>query len=341
MPPHRIGIIGCSPRGLAFAAAVASLDESNLVLSVDDDLAAAQACAGAYGGVAASGWNGQGLDTLIVTHPRLDFTSLLDAAQDGVQVLVDPPLARGVVDARRAVRTVQGVPGRVGMAFDWRFEPLMRLLRALLPRPLFAHVSVSVDPGAPQAPESVRQSVWTTPHHALDLLMHLFDGPPAEIVADGGPLPAPRGGTAMANVPARADAMVADLFFDRERHASLTVAGGGADPDLGPVVLDLTDGVTRARIWSNWTAAEVLPLDGRSLDPPRMPGMRTERTGRALQAMVEPDGSALRSLVRALIDAESTNAPLPGLPDGALVVELTRAVLAAAASGRTQTLRAV
>ena len=321
MPPHRIGIIGCSPRGLAFAAAVASLDESNLVLSVDDDLAAAQACTGAYGGVAALGWNGQALDTLIVTHPRA-WTSPACWTQrrTGVQVLVDPPLARGVVDARRAVRTVQGVPGRVGMAFDWRFEPLMRLLRALLPRPLFAHISVSVDPGAPLAPESVRQSVWTTPHHALDLLMHLFDGPPAEIVADGGPLPAPRGGTAMANVPARADAMVADLFFDRERHASLTVAGGGADPDLGPVSLDVTDGVTRARIWSNWTAAEVLPLDGRSLDPPRMPGVRTERMGRALQAMVEPDGSALRALVQALIDAESTNAPLPGLPDGARAV---------------------
>lgn len=332
--------MGCGPRGRALAAAAASLAAVELVLCVDDDPAAARACAAAFGGAAAARWRGEALDTLILSMQSVDPALPAAAAQAGVQVLVDPPLARGVVDARRAVRDVQDAPGRVGMAFDWRFQPLARLLRAVIARPRFAHAFTAVDPGPSRAPASVRQTVWTTPHHALDLLLHLFEGRPAEIVADGGPLPAGRQGAATASVPPRADALVANLYFDRDRHAALTVAGGGADPDLGPVTLDLTDGATRARVWSNWTAAEILPLDGRTLAPPPLDGVRLERRDRILLARAEPDGQALRSLVQAVVAAEPPVPPLPSLADGARAVALTRAVLAAAASGRTQTLRA-
>ncbi len=340
MAPHRIGIVGCGRRGRAFAAAIASLDAAALALWVDDDPAAARACAAAYGGAVAPSWTDEALDTLIKASPRLDSAVLAAAVRDGLRVLIDPPLARGIVDARRAVRAVKSVPGGVGMGFDWRFEPLVRLLRVLTPRPLFAHVSLAVDPGPPQAPESVRETMWTTPHHALDLLVHLFDGPPAEVVADGGPLPAERNESATSSVPPRADALVADLFFDRERHAAITVGGGDADPELGPVVLDLTDGATRVRIWSNWSVAEILPLDGRSPDPPSLPGVRLEREGRALMARAEPDGQALRTLVQAFIASEPVDNRLAGAADGARAVAITRAVLAAAASGRTQTLSA-
>ena len=338
MLPNRIGILGRGPRGRAFAAAIARLNGAELVVCVDEGVAAARA--GAHGGTVASSWTGHELDTLIMAGSSLDPDDLAVAAQEGIRVLADPPLARGVVDARRAVRAVQGTPHRLSMAFDWRFEPLVRLLRDLMPRPLFAHIFTAVDPGQPQVPESVRHTVWDRPHHALDLLMYLFDGPPAEIVADGGPLPTPQGGAATDSVPSRADALVADLYFDRKRHASLTVAVGDADPELGPVVLDMTDGVTRARMWSNCSAAEILPLDGRSLDPPGLAGVRLERRDRTLLARVEPDGHALRALVRAVVSAEPAAPPLAGLGDGARAVALTRAVLAAAASGRTQTLRA-
>lgn len=340
MSPHRIGIVGCGRRGRAFAAAIASLDAADLVLCVDDDPAAAHACASAYGGTVASSWTGHSLDTLVVAVPRLDSAGLAAALQDGLRVLVDPPLARGIVDARRAVRAVQGTPSQVGMGFDWRFEPLVRLLRVLTPRPLFAHISLAVDPGPPEAPESVREAMWTTPHHALDLLVHLFDGPPAEVVADGGSPPASQDETATSSVPPRADALVADLYFDRERHAALTVGGGGADPELGSVVLDLTDGVTRVRVWSNWTVAEILPLDGRFPSLPPLPGVLLERKGRALLARVEADGQALRTLVQAFIAPEPAEDWLAGAADGARAVVLSRVVLAAAASGRTQTLSA-
>ena len=340
MPSHRFGILGCGARGRAFSAAVASVDAAELTVCVDDDLAAAQACAGAFGGEAATSWTGQALDTLILAAPRLDSAGLLAAVQAGSQVLANPPLARGVVEARRTARAAAGAPGRVRLAFEWRFEPLVRLLRAVVPKPRFAHLFTAVDAGPPQAPASVRETVWTTPHHALDLLIHLFDAPPAEIVADGGPLPAPKQGRATATVPPRADALAAELYFDRERHAALTVAGGGADPEFGPVVLDLTDGVTRVRIWSNWTAAEIFPLNGRRLDPPRLPGLTLEREGRAWLARVEHDGQALRALVRALANANAAGVSVPDLSDGARAVALTRAVLAGAASGRTQTLRA-
>ena len=340
MPPHRIGIVGCGRRGRAFAAAIASLDAAALALCVDDDPAAARACAAAYGGAVAPSWTDEVLDALIMASPRLDSAVLAAAVRDGLRVVIDPPLARGIVDARRAVRAVQSVPGGVGMGFDWRFEPLVRLLRVLTPRPLFAHVSMAVDPGPPQAPESVRETMWTTPHHALDLLVHLFDGPPAEVVADVGPLPASRNESATSSVPPRADALVADLYFDRERHAALTVGGGGADPELGPVVLDLTDGATRVRVGSNWSVAEILPLDGRSPDLPPLPGVRLEREGRALMARVEPDGQALCALMQAFLAPEPADDRLAGAADGARAVAITRAVLAAAASGRTQTLSA-
>ena len=328
MSPHRIGIMGCGPRGRAFAAAIASLDAADLVFCVDEDPAAAPS------------WTDQALDTLIMAAPRPDAASLAAAARDGLRVLVDPPLARGVVDARRAVRTAEGAPGQVGVAFHWRFEPLVQLLRVLTPRPLFVHMSMAVDPGPPDAPVSVRQTTWTTPHHALDLLMHLFAGPPAEVVADGGPPPATRHGTATSSIPPRADALLADLYFDRERHAALTVAGGGADSELGPVVLDLTDGATRVRVSSDWTVAEILPLDGRSPVSPALPGVRLKREGRGLLARVEPKGHALRALVQAFITPEPADDRLAGVADGARAVALTRAVLAGAASGRTQTLSA-
>ena len=102
----------------------------------------------------------------------------------------------------------------------------------------------------------------------------------------------------------------------------------------------MTDGLTRARIWSNWTTAEILPLDGRTLDPPPLRGVRLERRDRALLARVESGGRALSALVHAFVAPEPRDAPLVGLAGGARAVALTRAVLAAAASGRTQTLRA-
>ncbi len=332
--------MGCGARGRAFAAAVASLDAAEMIACVDEDLAAAQALAGEFGGQAVASWADQALNTLIMATPCLDAATLQSATQAGIHVLVDPPLARGVVEARRTARTAEGLPGRVGVAFEWRFQPLVRLLRAVVPKPRFAHLVTAVDAGPPQAPLSVRDTAWTTPHHALDLLMHLFGGEPAEIVADGGPLPDPTQGPATAVVPPRADALAAELYFDRERHAALTAAGGGADPKFGSVVLDLTDGKTRIRVWSDWTAAEILPLDGRSVDPPRLSGLTLEREGRAWMARAEPDSQALADLVLAFVDADPGGVSVPGAADGARAVALTRAVLAGAASGRSQTLRA-
>ncbi len=336
MPTQRIGILGCGSRGYA----VASLDAADLVLCVDDDLEAAESCAAAHGGEPAAAWTGQTLDALIITQPPLDSDRLLAAARAGIPVLVEPPLARGVVSARRTARAASGAPGRIGMAFAWRFEPLVRLLRGIVPEPRFAHIGVFVDPGPPRAPVSVRETVWTAPHEALDLLMHLFRAVPAEIVADGGPLPTGEKGSTTISVPPRADALVADVYFDRERHASLTVAGGGADPELGPVVLDLTDGATRVRIWSNWTAAEISPLGDRNVDPPPAPGVTLERHGRSWLARVETENQSLRTLVRGFVYPEVGGAEVPSLSDGVRAVALTRAVLAGASSGRTQTLHA-
>lgn len=340
MPIRRVGIMGCGSRGRAFAAEVASLAAADLVLCIDDDPAAAKDCADAHGGESASDWSGQALDALIMALPQVDADRLQAVVRSGVRVLANPPLARGVVNARRLARAVADERGQVGVAFAWRYEPLLQLVRQILPEPRFAHVFTAVDPGPPQAPTSVRETVWTAPHHALDLLMYLFDAPPAEIVADGGPLPAPRQESAPVTVPPRADALVAELYFDRERHASLTVAGGGADPDIGSVVLDVTDGATRMRVWSDWTVAEILPLAGRSLEPPRIPGVRLERQGRGWRVRVERSPPALGALVGAFVSPVEGGDSVPDLSDGARAVALTRAVLAAAASGRTQMLNA-
>jgi len=312
---------------------MATMDAADLVLCADADLSAARACASAFGGAAASGWNGEDLDVLVVTPRQRASTDLVKTLQAHRRVLIDPPLSRGVVDARRTVRAAAAAPGCIGMAFEWRFEALVQLLRAFMPRLLFAHLFVAVDPGPPEGPASVRQTIWSVPHHGLDLIVDLFGGAPAEVVADGGSLPASPG------VPARDDALVADLYFDRERHASLTVAGCGGDPDLGSVVLDATDGVTRARIWSGWTCAEFLPLDGRILNVPRVPGVQFERRGRALLARTERGDRALRHLLDGFLASESGGTGQVDVAEGARAVALTRAVLAAAASGRTQTLR--
>ncbi len=330
--------MGCGSRGQAFAAAIASLDDADLVLCMDEDPQAAEACAGAHGGKAAADWTGQTLDALFVTRAPFDSDRLTAAARAGIHVLADPPLARGVVSARRTAREVAGGPGRIGLAFAWRFEPLVQLLREIVPEPRFAHVNAMVDPGPPRAPSSVLEAVWAAPHHALDLLMHLFGAGPAEIVADGGPLSTGQNAGATVTVPPRADALVADFYFDREHHASLTVAGGDADPEHGPVVVDLTDGATRVRIRSNWTVAEIEPVGDRSVDPPRLPGVTLERDGRSWLARVKAERQSLRALVRAFICPGGSDPRVPDLSDGVRAVALTRAVLAGAASGRTQTL---
>ncbi len=329
----RVGVVGCGPRGRAYAAVLAALDCASVAQCVDEDPHAARACAAAVGGQAAAAWDANLLDALVVAGPAGGHgRAALAAVRAGLPVLVDPPLAVGVAEARRAARAAREAGAHLHTAFGWRFEPLVQLLRQVMPSPAFAHAAVAVGCGppvpTPTGPGQADARLWGAPLHALDLLAHLFGALPDEIVADGDPA---------AGAP-----LAAELYFDQVRHASVSVVPGGSGGELGPVVLDLTDGAARARVWADWTEAEIRALDGRALELPERPGVHAAPHGAAVRLRTPRGDHALRAPLRALLDAAAQAAP-PGpepAADGVRAAVLMQTMLRAAASGRRQPLHA-
>ena len=339
MTRRKLGIVGCGPRGRAYAALIGSLGSAELCLCVDRDLDAARACADLYGGDVSETWDAPVLDGVIVATPHaMRANVVITAMTSGIHVLLDPPLALRMVEARRLARAASRAGSRLLMAFTWRFEPIVGLIHRLLPVPVFGHI-LSTSPQYTSENGQIDSDVhgdriWAATHHALDLLAYLFGEAPGQILADSN---TPRSDSGF-DV---GDSFAAELFFNDGRHAALTVAAAHGTGDLGDVVVDLSDGKTRASIWANWSYAEVRAIDGRFLKVESVQGAEIEcHNETALIKAHDPD-YALRASIQALVDTPDMDEASPRSTDGLRAAILARAVCSAIASGERQTLRGV
>lgn len=338
MTRRKLGVVGCGPRGRAYAAVIGSIGSAELCLCIDPDLQAARACAVLYGGDVSETWDAPMLDGVIVTTPH-DATRanlVLAAMNSGIPVLLDPPLSFGVLEARRLVDAAARAGSRLLMAFTWRFEPIIGLIHTLFPEPLFGHM-LSTFPQHKSEERQIGQDdsmyrSWATVHHALDLFAYLFGEAPDQILV-AGKMPRPDSEFGLG------DSLAAELFFNEGRHAALTVTAAPSAGDLGDVVVDLSDGNTRASLWANWSHAEIRALDGRVLTVKPVPGAEIEYHNETVLIKVRDSEFALRASIRALLDSSDLDEVWPGSMDGLRAAILARAVHSAIASGRRYTLR--
>ncbi len=123
----RIGLVGAGRIGTVHAATLGSLLEVDEAVVTDLDLGRATALADEYGLAVAADVDallGSGLDGLVVAAPTPEHPGLLRrAAEAGIAVFCEKPLAPDVDDTRELTATLvsAGVPLQVG--FQRRFDP--------------------------------------------------------------------------------------------------------------------------------------------------------------------------------------------------------------------------
>jgi predicted dehydrogenase len=333
MHTSRVGIVGCGHRGRAFCSAIAAMKNTDLSLCVDLDIDIATTCANDFGTTAATSWEKQSLDALVITSPiESHADAALSAIRAGIPALLEPPIALGVAEARRLMRLTHESNTILHMAFPWRYEPLVALAHRIVPAPVFGHLYVASSRDAidPQSLESAtpNRALWQNPHHGLDLATYLFNDSPAEIIADG---------VASKNsVFEHPNSLAADLLFSNGRHFALTATTTKHNNELGSVTLDISDGNTRVSLWSDWTRAEIRFLDGYKRALNSAEGITFQHEGDAIIANSNPTTRPLEKMVEALISAETQNhLPAPAnVEDGLRATVLTQAILHAATSGQ-------
>jgi UDP-N-acetyl-2-amino-2-deoxyglucuronate dehydrogenase len=195
----RTALIGCGKVGQFHAAAVKSLPEAEFVAACDADAERANAFAAKYGGrgytdMAVMLREARPEAALICTPHPLHAAPVLLAAEAGVHVLVEKPLAANLRDCDDIIAATAKAGVQLGVISQRRwYEPVLRLKQAIeagkIGRPslgLFLMYSW-------REPSYYRSDPWRgrwdtegggvlvnqSPHH-LDLL-HWFMGPVAEV----------------------------------------------------------------------------------------------------------------------------------------------------------------
>ena len=337
MQTSRVGIVGCGDLGRAFCTAVVGMKNADLAICVDLDITIATICAHDFGTTAATSWETQPLDALVITSPiESHAEAALAAIRAGIPTLLDPPIALGVAEARRLVRLAHESKTTLHMAFPWRYTPLIALVHRIMPAPVFGHLYVASSSNViePQSRGSgvPNNALWKDPHHALDLATYLFNDSPAEIIADGVAL-----NNSLLEHP---NSLAADLLFADGRHFALTAPPTTPDDELGNVTLDISDGNTRISLWSDWTKAEIRFLNGHQQTLTSADGITFRHDSDAIIASNHPSTQPLEQMVEALLGTESQNhlSDPVNIEDGLRATMLTQAILSATTSGQRHVL---
>jgi predicted dehydrogenase len=194
--PIRAAVVGVGAFGRNHARVYHELAQQGagveLVAVVDKDAARAQEVARQFGCEA--------LTTLADLHGRIDAASVavptsdhLEVAralmQDGVDVLIEKPLAASLADADELIRLAQRTSRIVQVGHLERFNPAVRATIPLLTRPMFFEVHrLSVF-----TPRSLDVDVvLDLMIHDLDIVLSFVDSPVKEVRAVGLPILSPR-----------------------------------------------------------------------------------------------------------------------------------------------------
>lgn len=181
----RVGVIGCGHLGKIHARLLAGREDCRLVGVVDPVAQAAEAVAAAHGCAAfAEPQDLVGrIDAAIVAAPTgLHAAVALPLLEQGVDLLIEKPLAATVEDARAIVVTARRFGRTVAVGHVERFNPAWELARQQRGRPLFVE-------SARLAPFTYRSLdvgvVFDLMIHDIDLVLSLEPGRLERIEADG------------------------------------------------------------------------------------------------------------------------------------------------------------
>jgi predicted dehydrogenase len=132
----RIGLIGCGHIGTVHAVAIHQLVQAGLVdaaltATYDDEPARAEKAASRYGGAPAASMEAL-LDTVdvawICTWTAAHLAAVEAAADRGVAIFCEKPLAPDMATAARVTAALERVPHQVGLVLEW--APVFRRMRA-------------------------------------------------------------------------------------------------------------------------------------------------------------------------------------------------------------------
>ena len=151
----RTGLIGCGKIGATHAAALRTLDEAEFVACSDVDEGRARAFAATYGvprvfGDAAALLGSGEVEAVLVCTPHPAHAPVVTAAAEaGVHVLCEKPIAIGLAEADRMVEAAERAGIAFGVIFQRRFWPAAQRIRAALDagrlgRPTLGECSVRI-----------------------------------------------------------------------------------------------------------------------------------------------------------------------------------------------------
>lgn len=137
MQPVRTALVGCGKVGQIHAAVLHTLPESTFVAVCDSDPERAGSFAQRFGVQAftdpGSMFRTAGVEAVLIATPHpLHAASTIVAAQHGVHVLVEKPLAANLVDCDAMLQATRAAGVRLGVISQRRFsEPVQRMRAAL------------------------------------------------------------------------------------------------------------------------------------------------------------------------------------------------------------------
>lgn len=198
--PFRFAVIGCGFWAQVQLNAWAMIEDVELVAVCDVDEARAREAAAAFGASrayadAAAMLAAESLDFVdIVTTPPSHRPLVELAAQHGVDVICQKPLAWSMADAAAMVAACQQAGVRFMVHENWRWQSPIRALKRLLDdntigRPFFGRVSFRSDfdpfSGQPWLRQTPRFVIVETGTHMLDVARFLM-GDPVRLFATAG-----------------------------------------------------------------------------------------------------------------------------------------------------------
>lgn len=133
----RTALVGCGKVGAIHAAVLADLPESQFVSACDASLERAVAIAGRYGVLAFDDLDamltGSGVEALVVATPHpMHAATTIRAAESGVHVLVEKPLAARLEDCDAMLAAARSGGATLGVVSQRRFcEPALRMRAAI------------------------------------------------------------------------------------------------------------------------------------------------------------------------------------------------------------------
>jgi UDP-N-acetyl-2-amino-2-deoxyglucuronate dehydrogenase len=133
----RFAVVGCGDIGDSNAKAIAAAGNAELVVSYDSVAALAAATAAKRGGRVAStldeAFDPAAVDAVLLSVPHdLHAPLVRRAAEAGLHVIVEKPLAVDLPSARSAIDAAAAAGVTLSVCFPFRYEPALRAARSLV-----------------------------------------------------------------------------------------------------------------------------------------------------------------------------------------------------------------